>query len=137
MNRYLLLFILPLFISACNKEKKSLRHLNGKWEITSYQEIIFDGTTKFYDIVTEEAEFSSSSKSKTGKSTLAWKATNTMDTATFSFMGDFTQVNVELFALQSTSDTLECKITRQLKKDMSLELVVNQDRKSILHLRKE
>jgi hypothetical protein len=124
------------FFSACNKEKKSLRQIDGDWEITSYQEIVFDGTTAFFNLNSGSASFKSTKGSKEGTIDINWNATNTTDTSSFNLKGTFEQFTARELFLKSSLDSTKCIISRQLKKDMTLEFILNTNRKSIVQLKK-
>lgn len=114
-----------------------MRHIEGQWVITSYREVIFDGTTNFYELQSGEANFNPNAKSKTGELSISWKARHLNDTTSFSFSGNFNQISERSLALEVPNGVLDCTISRQLKKDMTLELIVNSNRKSILNLKKK
>lgn len=137
MNRSLLFVLLVFLFVSCNKKKKSLRQLDGEWEITSYQESIFDGTTNFYDLIEGSANFETSKKSTEGRMKISWKAVFENDTTSFDFNGNFSQKALRELVLTSTADTMDCKISRQLKKNMTLKVTVNPDRRTLIHLKKK
>lgn len=136
MNKIAVLFIGLWLITACNKEKASLRKIDGNWIITSYQEIVYDGTTAFFSLDKGEASFSTSKKAKEGEASISWQALNSTDTSDFTFTGKFKQLAKDEWLLFSNTDTLKINISRQLKKDMTIEMVLYPNRKSIIQLKK-
>jgi hypothetical protein len=124
-----------LFVFSCDKEKQSRKNLDGVWEITSYEEIIYDGTTEKFDLDSGMAIFTIDKKSKLGTVEIQWNADNAMDTSIFNFIGDFEQISLRDLQFRAPNQIYDCGINRQLKKDMILEMVVNPNRKSVLVLK--
>ena len=60
--------------------------MDGVWEITSYEEIIYDGTTEKFDLDSGMATFTIDKKSKLGTVEIQWNADNAMDTSIFNFI---------------------------------------------------
>ena len=111
--------------------------MNGEWEITSYSEIIFDGTTEIFNLNSGSASFSIDKKSKIGIAEINWNADNATDTSVLHFVGDFEQISLRELQFRAPNQTYDCHINRQLKKDMILEMVVHPNRKSVLVLKKK
>ncbi len=126
-----------MFVLSCDKGKQSRKKLNGEWEITSYEEIIFDGTTEKFALNSGTATFSIDKKSKLGTVEINWNADNATDSAIFNFVGDFAQISLRELQFNAPNQTYDCHIDRQLKKDMILEMVVNPNRKSVLVLKRK
>ena len=109
----------------------------GNWEITSYNEVIYDGTTNKFVLNSGSASFKEIEKAKSGQVEMNWSATHENDTASFDFSGVFEQSSADKLLFSNGQDTIEVSISRQLKKDMTIEMVVNPNRKSIVILKKK
>lgn len=126
-----------MLAASCNKEKQSRKNLDGDWEITSYKEVIFDGTTEIFNLNSGSASFSIDKNNKLGIVDINWNADNATDTSVLNFVGDFEQISLYELQFRAPNQSHDCHIKRQLKKDMVLEMVVNPNRKSVLVLKRK
>lgn len=60
MKRTLILLMLLVFVASCDKEKKTVRRIDGTWEIKSFKRILSSGISIYAD-VTGEMKIESSS----------------------------------------------------------------------------
>ncbi len=99
--------------------------------------MIYDGTTNKFVLNSGSASFKETEKDKSGQVEINWSAIHQNDTALFTYSGPFEQASSNQLLIFEGQDTIEVNIARQLKKDMTLEFVVNSNRKSIVILKKK
>ncbi len=137
MNRIFCLFMFSFFFFSCSKEKKSLRQIDGSWEMKSYKEISPSGLSKLYDLDSGEASFKRDKGQNSGTVILNWRAFSETDTSVLQLDGKFVQISPNDLNFEFDSDTLNFHFVRQLKKDMECEMKLNSGKNCVLIFRKK
>jgi hypothetical protein len=137
MNKIALFILLGFTILSCSKSEKSLRQLEGEWEMTSYRETLPSGLTKQYNLDTGYAYFKRTKGEKQGSMNLGWKAFATDDTSTFEMDGTFEQISENDLKMAYSGNVVDFHISRQLKKDMQCEIKFDSGRYCILIFKKK
>jgi len=136
MNKLILLSVLLLMFS-CNKVKQGNRFLAGDWEIKNYSEIIFDGTTNKFNLVSGSAHFDNLNGKAEANFSLALCAVNNVDTVNRNISGVYARRAIDTLELKINNTVYLFDINRIFKKDLNLQGGFDLNRKGVYIMKKK
>lgn len=137
MNRVLFILLFFLLFSSCNKEKRSNRYLAGDWEIKTYSEIIFDGTTNKYKLISGSAHFGDLKDKNEADFSIALSANNSSDTINRTISGVYSRRSLDTLELKMNDSIYLYDINRIFKTDLNLQGGIEPNRKGVYIMKKK
>jgi hypothetical protein len=128
-----------LLVLSCSKEKVLLCHLEGEWEVKSYQEYIYDGSVLDFTLKNGEANFD---KQEVGGApanmSLKLQAIRENDTIGLDWKGFYVLKEVnKLMLSDTTTHNMLLDVVRHTKNDLQLEGIFQPNRKSVIVFKKK
>lgn len=136
MNKIVLILALSILFS-CNKEKRSDKYLAGDWSIVNYSEIIFDGTTNKYDLISGSAHFDDLRGKSEANFALDVYATSINDTVEHKVSGIYSRRSLDKLEFKINDSIYLFDINRIFKNDLNLQGGLVPDRKGIYIMKKK
>jgi len=122
---------------SCNKVKQGNRFLAGDWEIKNYSEIIFDGTTNKFNLVSGSAHFDNLNGKAEANFSLALCAVNNVDTVNRNISGVYARRAIDTLELKINNTVYLFDINRIFKKDLNLQGGFDLNRKGVYIMKKK
>jgi hypothetical protein len=132
-----ILFSIFLLLFSCNKEKHNNRLLAGDWEIRNYSEIIFDGTTNKFSLLSGSAHFDNLNGKAEANFSLTLYAVASSDTIDRNVSGVYSRRAIDTLELKMNDSIYLFDINRIFKTDLNLQGGLDPNRKGIYIMKKK